>query len=76
MVIVNNLLRILFCPEWFLDFTPALSQNFYFDFQTNGQLNIIIYVKIETTSASDQNSNMQFLSNEFYKIIHDLFTMT
>ena len=32
--------------------------------------------EIETINALDQNSNIQFLRNEFSKISHDLFTMT
>ena len=39
-------------------------------------LNVISRVKIETTSASDQNSNMAFLRNEFSEIFENLFTMT
>ena len=36
----------------------------YFDYKAYGHLNF----KIETISASDQNSDMPFLRNEFLKI--------
>ena len=42
------------------------------NYDNNCQLNSKL---IETMSASDKNSNMPILRNEFSKILGDLFTM-
>ena len=42
----------------------------------NNRFGSFSLVKLETIIASDQNSYMPFLRNEFSKICENLFTMT